>query len=237
MSLVAGRGPLSTDPAGWFWPALPAHVVSVEPHPRRVQAFRDGRKVIDTERALLVHRRNHPLSYAFPTDEVRDLPCEPVSEAPGFVHVPWDAVDTWTEEGRTLVHYPPNPYHRVDCRPTTRRLRVKVAGTTLVDTDDTVIVFETALEPRLYVDPSHVRTDLLRQTDTSTYCNYKGVATYWAAVIGDAVVEDVAWSYQDPPPESLPIKGFLSFHATGATRAEVLAELPESAAPQATGGE
>jgi uncharacterized protein (DUF427 family) len=237
MSLVAGRGPLSTDPAGWFWPALPAHVVYVEPHPRRVQAFRDGRKVIDTERALLVHRRNHPLSYAFPTDEVRDLPCEPVSEAPGFVHVPWDAVDTWTEEGRTLIHYPPNPYHRVDCRPTTRRLRVKVAGTTLVDTDDTVIVFETALEPRLYVDPSHVRTDLLRQTDTSTYCNYKGVATYWAAVIGDAVVEDVAWSYQDPPPESLPIKGFLSFHATGATRAEVLAELPESAAPQATGGE
>jgi uncharacterized protein (DUF427 family) len=104
----------------------------------------------------------------------------------------------------------------------------------LVDTDDTVIVFETALEPRLYVDPSHVRTDLLRQTDTSTYCNYKGVATYWAAVIGDAVVEDVAWSYQAPPPESLPIKGFVSFDAA---RAEVLAELPESAAPQATGGE
>ena len=115
--------------------------------------------------------------------------------------------------------------------PTKRRLRVEVAGTTLVDTDDTVIVFETALEPRLYVDPSHVRTDLLRQTDTSTYCNYKGVATYWSAVIGDTEVEDVAWSYQDPPPESLPIKGFLSFDAA---RAEVVAELPTS---QDIGGE
>jgi uncharacterized protein (DUF427 family) len=186
--------------------------------------------VIDTERALLVHRRNHPLSYAFRVDEVNGLPCEPVAEAPGFVHVPWDAVDTWIEEGRTLVHYPPNPYHRVDCRPTKRRLRVDVAGTTLVDTDDTVIVFETALEPRLYVDPSHVRTELLRQTDTSTYCNYKGVATYWSAVIGDVKVEDVAWSYQDPPPESLPIKRFLSFDAA---RAEIVAELP----PQDTGGE
>jgi uncharacterized protein (DUF427 family) len=234
VSLVAGRGPLSNDPDGWFSPLLPAEVVYVEPHPRRVQAVRGGRTVIDTERALLVHRRNHPLSYAFPADEVRGLPNEPVSEAPGFVHVPWDAVDAWTEEGRTLVHYPPNPYHRVDCRPTRRRLHVEVAGTTLVDTDDTVIVFETAVEPRLYVDPSHVRTEVLRQTDTSTYCNYKGVATYWAAVIGDAVVEDVAWSYQDPPPESLPIKGFLSFDAA---RAEVLAELPESAAPQETGGE
>jgi uncharacterized protein (DUF427 family) len=205
---------------------LPADVVYVEPHPRRIQALRGGRTVIDTERALLVHRRNRPLSYAFPAEEVRDLPSSPVSEAPGFVHVPWDAVDTWLEEGRTLVHYPPNPYHRIDCRPTKRRLRVKVAGATLVDTDDTVIVFETALEPRLYVDPSLVRTDVLRQSDTSTYCNYKGRATYWSAVIGEAVVDDVAWSYPDPPPESLPIKGFLSFDGA---RTEIFAELPESA--------
>jgi len=234
VSLVAGRGPLSNEPAGWFSPDadlnLPADVVYVEPHPRRVQAVRGGSIVIDTERALLVHRRNHPLSYAFRTDEVHGLPSAPVVEAPGFVHVPWDAVDTWIEEGRTLVHYPPNPYHRVDCRPTRRRLRVNVAGTALVDTDDTVIVFETALEPRLYVDSSHVRTDLLRQTDTSTYCNYKGVATYWSAVIGDVTVEDIAWSYLDPPPESLPIKGFLSFDGT---RAEIVAELP----PQDFGGE
>lgn len=223
MSLVAGRGPLSRDPAGWFSPALPADVVYVEPHPRRVQAIRKGRTVIDTERALLVHRRDHPLSYVFPVDEVGNLPGEPVPEAPGYVRVPWDAVDTWLEEGRKLVHYPPNPYHRVDCRPTKRRLRVAVDGTTLVDTDDTVIVFETALEPRLYVDPALVRTDLLRRTETSSYCNYKGVATYWAAVIGDTVVDDVAWSYEDPLPETLPIKGYVGFDTD---RAEVVAELP-----------
>src|ERR1700735_3332603 len=231
MSLVTGHGPLSTVPAGWFSPTLPAGVIYVEPHPRRVQAVKDGRTVIDTELALLVHRPDRPLSYAFPADEVRGLAHEPVPEAPGFVHVPWEAVDTWTEEGRRLVHYPPNPYHRVDCRPTKRRLRVTVAGTTLVDTDDTVIVFETALEPRLYVDPSHVRTEFLRQTDTSTYCNYKGYATYWSAVVGDTEIEDVAWGYLDPPPESVPIRGFFSFDAA---RADVVAELPES---QDLGGE
>jgi uncharacterized protein (DUF427 family) len=232
MSMVTGHGPLSSAPAGWFSPTLPADVVYVEPHPRRVQAVKDGHTVIDTERALLVHRPDRPLSFAFPAEEAHGLRSEPVAEAPGFVQVPWDAVDAWVEEGRRLVHYPPNPYHRVDCRPTKRRLHVTVAGITLVDTDDTVIVFETALEPRLYVDPAHVRTDLLRQTDTSTYCNYKGFATYWSAVIGGGeVIEDVAWSYLDPPPESLPIKGFLSFDAD---RAVVVAELPES---QARGGE
>ena len=223
VSLVAARGPLSPDPAGWFSAPLPADLVYVEPHRRRVQAMLDGRLVIDTERALLVHRRNRPLSYAFPADEVGELPSRPEPEAPGFVAVPWDAVDTWVEEGRELVHYPPNPYHRVDCRFTKRRLRVEVAGARLVDTDDTVILFETSLEPRLYVKPSLVRTELLRPTQTTTYCNYKGLATYWAAVIGDTVVDDVAWSYPDPPTESLPITGYLSFDAT---RADVFAEVP-----------
>jgi len=92
-----------------------------------------------------------------------------------------------------------------------------------VETDDTVILFETALEPRLYVDPTHVRTDLLRRSDTSSYCNYKGFATYWSATVDGDVVDDIAWSYPDPPPEALPIKGFLSFDDA---RAQVLAELP-----------
>ncbi|OBB68660.1 DUF427 domain-containing protein [Mycobacterium sp. 852014-50255_SCH5639931] len=225
MSLVAGRGPLSSDPAGRFAPPLPAEVVLIEPHPRRVQAIQDGRLVIDTEGALLVHRRGQPLSYVFRSDEVGDLPTEPEPEAPGFVHVPWDAVDTWMEEGRELVHYPPNPYHRVDCRPTKRRLRVSVAGTVLVDTDDTVIVFETSLAPRLYVDPVRVRTDLLRRSDTLSYCNYKGFATYWSADVDGRLADDIAWSYADPPPESLPIKGFLSFDLA---RVDVVAELPRT---------
>ncbi|BBZ36103.1 DUF427 domain-containing protein [Mycolicibacterium confluentis] len=224
MSLVAGRGPFGSDRAGWFSTPVPDDLVYVEPHPRRVQAIRGGVTVIDTERALMVHRNGRPLSYVFPVDETADLPTELEPHAPGYVHVPWDAVDDWFEEGRRLVHYPPNPYHRVDCRPTNRGLRVAANGTVLVDTTDTTILFETALTPRLYVDPALVRTELLRPTATTSYCNYKGTATYWAVHLEDGtVIEDVAWSYDDPLPESLAIKGFLSFDAT---RVDVLAELP-----------
>ncbi|MDT0419789.1 DUF427 domain-containing protein, partial [Streptomyces sp. DSM 41982] len=60
---------------------------------------------------------------------------------------------------------------------------------------------------------------------TTSYCNYKGTAAYWSVVAGGTVIADVAWSYPDTPPESLPIQGFLSFDAT---RADVLAELPSS---------
>jgi uncharacterized protein (DUF427 family) len=225
VSLTTGKGPLGKDRAGRFSQPVPEGVVYVEPHARRVQAVIDGTTVVDTEHALIVHRPGRPLTFAFLPDDVAGLPSEPEPEAPGYVRVPWDAVDTWVEEGRELVHYPPNPYHRVDCRPTERRLRVEVAGTTLVDTDDTIILFETALAPKLYVAPEHVRMDLLRQSDTVTYCNYKGHSTYWSAVIGDTVVDDVAWSYEDPLPESVQIKGYLSFEPT---RAEVTAELPRA---------
>ncbi|MBO0677141.1 DUF427 domain-containing protein [Mycolicibacterium sp. S2-37] len=223
MTLTAGRGPLSADPAGWFHPPVPADAVFVEPHPRRIQALSGGRSVIDTEAALLIHRRGHPLSYAFPTRVVGDLPSSPVTEAPGYVSVPWDAVDSWFEEGRELVHYPPNPYHRVDCLPGQRGLRVSVGTTVLVDTADTVTVFETALPPRLYVHPDRVRTDLLRPSDTTSYCNYKGWATYWSAIVGATTYDDIAWSYPDPPPESGPIRGHFGFDEQ---RADVLAELP-----------
>jgi uncharacterized protein (DUF427 family) len=223
VSLTTGRGPLSPDPAGTFVPPVPRGLVYVEPHSRRIVARRSGHTVIDTERALIVHRAGQTLRYAFPAGEVGALPNEAVPEAPGYVTVPWDAVDEWYEEGRKLVFYPPNPYHRIDCRPTKRKLRVEVGGVVLVDTDDTTIVFETSLAPVLYVNPALVRTGVLRRTDTTSYCNYKGNATYWSAVIGDTVFDDVAWTYEDPLPESALIKGFLCFDSA---RADVRAELP-----------
>ena len=223
MTLTSARGPLGPEPLGRFSPPIPPGVVFVEPHARRILAVKDGATVIDSEHALMVHRASQPPSYVFPVAEVADLPHEAEPAADGYARVPWDAIDEWYEEGRKLVHYPPNPYHRVDCRPTSRRLRVEGLGVTLVDTDDTLILFETSLAPKLYVDPAKVRTDLLRRTPTSTYCNYKGRATYWSLEVDGTVVDDVAWSYEDPLPESTPIKGFLSFEPT---RIAVDAELP-----------
>ena len=224
MSLTTGRGPLGRNPAGRFSARLPEHVVYVEPFRRRVRGVVGGRTVVDSERVVLVHRPGEPPTYAFPADDVHDAPgVAPEGEAPGYVRVPWAGVEAWHEEGEQVFGHPRNPYHRVDCVRTSRRLRVEVAGTVLADTTETTGVYETALEPRLYVHPELVRRDLLIAGATRTYCPYKGTAWYWSAVVGDTVVEDVAWSYEDPLPESLPLRGLLSFDEA---RATVLQELP-----------
>ena len=123
-----------------------------------------------------------------------------------------------------MFGHPRNPYHRVDSVRTSRHLRVEVAGVAVVDTTATTGVYETSLAPRLYVARSEIRTELIRPSRTTTYCPYKGTASYWDVVVGEHVVADAAWSYEDPLPESEPIRGLLSFDQT---RVDVVADLPE----------
>jgi uncharacterized protein (DUF427 family) len=211
VSLTTGRGPLSARPAGRFTTPLPPDLAYVEPFRRRVRATKDGRTVVDSEAVLLVHRQGQPPTYAIPEADAHDIAVRPLPDAPGYVGVDWDAVDAWFEEDEEVYGHPRNPYHRVDCLRSSRRLRVMVSGVNLVDTAETLVVYETALDPRLYVHPRHVRMDLLERSATTSYCPYKGTANYWTAHIGDETIPDVAWSYEDPLPESTPLGGFLSF--------------------------
>ena len=46
-----------------------------------------------------------------------------------------------------------------------------------------------------------------------TYCPYKGTTSdYWSARIGDALHEDIAWSYAYPAPEVIQIAGLVAFY-------------------------
>lgn len=214
MSLTTGRGPLSANPAGRFNKAVPSGLVYVEPFPRRVRGVSAGTVVLDSERVLLVHRPAQPPTYAFPSGDATQVRSEAEPEADGYVRVEWDAVDSWYEEEEQVFMHPRNPYHRVDCIPTARRLRVELAGVVLVDTTATIGVYETCLAPRLYVNHAQLLADVLRPSATTTYCPYKGTASYWSAFVDEEVVPDVAWSYETPYSECRAIHSHLSFDET-----------------------
>lgn len=223
MTLTNGRGPFSGRRAGVFNPPVAEDVVYVEPFQRRVRGRTGGRTVLDSERVVLVHRPGHPPAYGFPAQDVGRVPTTSLTELPGYVQVGWDDVEEWYEEHERVLLHPKNPYHRVDCLPTERRLRVEVSGTLLVDTPDTTVLYETSLEPRLYVHPRHLLAGPLAPSATTTYCPYKGTASYWSVDVGGTVLPDVAWSYDRPFPESGAIAGLLSFDES---RVTVEAELP-----------
>ena len=59
---------------------------------------------------------------------------------------------------------------------------------------------------------STVRVELLERSARTSQCPYKGTATYWSARVGDELLEEVVWAYEDPIPEVEEIRGRLCFY-------------------------
>jgi uncharacterized protein (DUF427 family) len=139
----------------------------------------------------------------------RDSPLEELRDA---IRLEWDAIDAWFEEDEQVFTHPRDPYTRVDVLPSSRHVRIEVDGVTVAESAKPTLLFETGLPTRYYVPKTHVRIDLLTPTDTITHCPYKGDAEYWSVRAGDAVYEDLAWSYPTPLPESQRVAGLISFY-------------------------
>ena len=76
-----------------------------------------------------------------------------------------------------------------------------------------MLLFETGLPTRYYLNRTELRLEHLVPSDTVTSCPYKGTTSgYWSARIGDQVHHDVAWTYDFPLREVLPIAGLVAFY-------------------------
>jgi uncharacterized protein (DUF427 family) len=108
----------------------------------------------------------------------------------------------------SVLDYPRPP--RIE--PSSRRVRVMVGDDAIADSTRAVRVLETGHPPVWYIPPDDVRMDLLDNSTTSTFCEWKGTASYWTLTAGGRTVEDVAWSYEDPIPAFEALRGFLAFY-------------------------
>jgi len=131
----------------------------------------------------------------------------------GTVRFDWDALDHWFEEEEEVFVHPRNPYVRVDALRSTRHVRVELHGVVLAETASPVLVFETGLPTRYYVNRTEIDERHLVPSDTTSRCPYKGTASaYWTADVGGTRQPDIAWSYVFPTRELLPIAGLVAFY-------------------------
>lgn len=130
----------------------------------------------------------------------------------GLVKFEWNAL-TWFEEDEPIYGHPRNPYARVDALRSHRHVTVMLDGVTLADTRSPVLLFETGLPTRYYIDRTDVAFEHLQPTDTQTLCPYKGrTSRYWSIRVGDAVHPDLAWTYETPLPAVAPIANLVAFY-------------------------
>jgi len=129
----------------------------------------------------------------------------------GLIHFRWDKMDHWYEEAEEVFVHARDPYKRIDTLNSSRHIKVLIDGVVVAETERPVLLFETKLPTRYYLNPDDVNMAALAPTDTKTQCPYKGEASYWTVTVNGREYHNVVWAYPDPIPENYKIEGLLCF--------------------------
>ncbi|BBX98785.1 DUF427 domain-containing protein [Mycobacterium lacus] len=107
----------------------------------------------------------------------------------------------------------PNAGHPITIEPTKGRVQVRVNGELVADTSAALALQEATLPAVQYIPLADVVQERLTRTDTSTYCPFKGEASYYSVTTaaGDTV-DDVIWTYERPYPAVAAIAGHVAFY-------------------------
>ena len=79
-------------------------------------------------------------------------------------------------------------------------------GAVIAQSDATIVV-----EGNHYFPEASVHRANLRPSATHTVCGWKGTASYYDVVVGDAVNKDAAWYYPTPTDAAKEITGRIAF--------------------------
>ncbi len=114
-------------------------------------------------------------------------------------------------EAESVWDYPRPP--RMEA--TERHLRVVHGGIVVAETRRALRVLETSHPPVYYIPSSDVAMECLRVSGRrQSFCEFKGLATYWTVEAGGLVSADAAWSYERPAAAYEGLRGCLAFYAT-----------------------
>ena len=93
-----------------------------------------------------------------------------------------------------------------------RRVRVMFNGETVADSRRVKLMHEKGLLPVYYFPEEDVRMDLLEESDHTTFCPFKGDASYWSVRVGEELAENAVWGYPEPIDSAPPLTNYLAFH-------------------------
>jgi len=107
----------------------------------------------------------------------------------------------------------PTASHPITVEPTDKHVTVRVNGEVVAETDNALTLQESTYPAVQYIPRNDVVQSVLSSSDTTTYCPFKGDASYYTVTtsVGD-VVEDAIWTYEQPYPAVADIAGHVAFY-------------------------
>ena len=106
----------------------------------------------------------------------------------------------------------PGPDHPITVDPITEHVLVTVAGRKIADTHRALALREANYPVVHYIPLDDVDKTLLERTDHSTYCPYKGDASYYSIPVGGDAAENAVWTYEQPSEAVAAIKDHVAFY-------------------------
>lgn len=102
--------------------------------------------------------------------------------------------------------YPRPPAYVAD----QRRVVVRVGERVIADSDGSIRALETGSPPAFYLPAAAFELGYLKPNPQHTFCEWKGVASYFDVVTPDGVIEAAVWTYPTPLAGAEKIAGWYS---------------------------
>lgn len=114
-----------------------------------------------------------------------------------------------------MAHKPvkiPGPDHPISIEANPYRITITVGGKVIADTRDALTLREADYRPVHYIPRRDVDMTSLARSEHTSYCPYKGDASYYSIPAGGDRSLNAVWTYETPFEPMGQIKEYLAFY-------------------------
>src|ERR1700720_3604905 len=106
----------------------------------------------------------------------------------------------------------PGPDHPISIEPNLSRVVVTVGRQVIADSRAALTLREASYPPVQYFPREDVDMAALTRSEHTTYCPYKGEASYYSIPAGGDRSLNAVWTYETPFQAMAQIKGYVAFY-------------------------
>ena len=106
----------------------------------------------------------------------------------------------------------PGPDHPISIDASPFRVVVTIGGQVIADTRDALTLREASYPAVQYIPRRDVDMAALARSEHTTYCPYKGDASYYSIPAGGDRSRNAVWTYESPFEAMAQIKDYVAFY-------------------------
>ena len=117
-----------------------------------------------------------------------------------------------------------------------KHIKIVVNDIAIADSKNTYRVLETSHPPSYYIPPSDLKSEYLKPSNHQSFCEWKGLASYYDLVVEDRIISNAGWYYPHPNEDFAPIMNYVAFYPSKMDACYVDGELVQAQAGDFYGG-